>query len=265
MKKTDYQVDCLLLAGGEESDLTQLENVKNKTLISICGLIMIRHILDVIISIRAIDRIVVVADTEEFSFLKNYYNYKDIEIVPEKGNLIDNLLAGIYFLKSRKHILVCSSDIPFITIKAINDFLYNSQDEYRHDIYYPVIPKEKIQFSFPGAKKTFIKTKEGVFTGSNVFLINPKKAEKMAQPLRGIIQIRKSPLKIAYFLGIDILLRLISGRVSFGYIEEFILKKFGVSGKIVLSDYPGLGFDIDKKHDLVLARKILGELKLKEE
>jgi len=259
------KVDCLLLAGGEESNLTLSENVKNKALVNICGLIMIRHILDVIISTRAIDRIVVVADIEEFSFLKNYYNYKDIEIIQQKGNLIDNLLAGIYFLKSKKSVLVCSSDIPFIAIKAINDLIQKSQGGHNYDVYYPVIPKEKIQFSFPGAKKTFIRTKEGIFTGSNVFLINPKKAEKMAQPLRGIIQIRKSPLRIAYFLGLEILLRLISGRVSFNYIEEFFLKKFGVSGKIVLSDYPGLGFDIDKKHDLALARKILGELKLKEE
>lgn len=244
--------DCIVMAGGSTSAFIE-KSVSAKPLLKINGRELISFVLQKLVEFDRIRRIIVVGDPAELAFLKDFY---PIEIVAEKGDIMEKLIAGISFLQPQKPVFVCSSDIPFITVQAMEDFLLKCQPE-TEDIYYPVVAKEIIEKCFSESKRTYIKTMDGIFSGGNIFLINSDKAVQFASLGRKFLSARKNPLKIAFLLGGNIVWRFIVGRITLNYVEEYVSRRFGFNGKIIVSPYPEIACDIDKEADIALARRLL--------
>jgi GTP:adenosylcobinamide-phosphate guanylyltransferase len=149
---------------------------------------------------------------------------------------------------------VVNADIPLITPEALNNFLTMVCDD-TIDIYYPVVPKEIIQDRFPCAERTYVNLKEGIFTGGNLFLINPDIVEVCSEKGQEFVNLRKSPIKLCKLLGLPFVIKFLLHRLSMNEVECKVSSLMNIKGAGVISSYPEVGIDVDKPSDLELVIK----------
>jgi GTP:adenosylcobinamide-phosphate guanylyltransferase len=158
-------------------------------------------------------------------------------------------------------ILVVPTDVPFITPEAIEDFLACCEAS-PADFYYPLTRKEVNDHKYPGVVRTYVRLKEGVFTGGNLFLLSSQAIPACLEIGVKLFDRRKEALAIARLFGIDLVLKYLLGRLSIQMAEKRFLEVVGIRGKGIISSYAEVGVDVDKPTDLRLAEKYLGGIDL---
>jgi GTP:adenosylcobinamide-phosphate guanylyltransferase len=243
--------DVVILAGaGRQSELTLAENVENKAWIEIGGRPMLAYVLEALQKTGVVGRIAVVGPAAALAPLMEDYG---IIAVAEGDTIPENLSRGVAALAPRSHFLIASADIPFLTAEAVLDFLQCCKP-YSHDVYYPIVSREDNDRRFPGVTRTYVRLRDGVFTGGNIFLASPAGVETALPRLERFFALRKSPLKLAASLGPIFVLKLLTRRLTLAELETHFSSLFGLKGKAVYSSYAEIGTDVDKPSDLALAR-----------
>ena len=130
-----------------------------------------------------------------------------------------------------------------------------SQEE--ADIIYPLVKKPLNELKFPGVKRTYVYLKEGVVTGGNIILINPQIVPRNAQKAEDLVLLRKSPLRLAKYIGFRYIFKYLLRNLSLKEAEARVNELFQIKGKAIIVPYPEIGIDVDKPSDLELVRKVL--------
>lgn len=246
--------DVVVLAGtGKDTELTAQTAVKNKAFIPIAGKPMLGYVLTALRQHDDIGRIAVVGPIDDLASFKEEY---EILAVPEAGSIPENISKGFEALQPRMHFLIVSADIPFLTKEAITDFLTQCKP-YDHDFYYPIVHKDDNDRRFPGVERTYVKLKDGVFTGGNLFLVNPGGIAAALPRMERFLALRKSPIKLAGILGVGFILKLLMKKLTIAELEARFSVLFALQGKAVISKYAEIGTDVDKPADLDLAKRTL--------
>lgn len=246
-------VECVILAGGLNEELTAAEAVPNKALLKIGRKEMVRYVLETYCQVEEIGRIALVGPVEKFSFLQEDY---PLELVPESDSLLANVVAANLFLQTANPLLISTADIPLLNPAAVKDFLQQCLP-YSNDFYYPIVTKEECEDKFPGVQRTFVPLREGVFTGGNIFLVNPTKIESSIPLVRQFLEYRKNPLKMVSLLGTGFILRALTKRLTISSLESRFSALLNVKAQAIISKYAEISFDVDKPSDLELVRRIL--------
>ena len=89
-------------------------------------------------------------------------------------------------------LLIMPTDIPFITTAAIDDFIAQSEI-HQADFYYPITSKEVNEHKFPGVSRTYVKLREGTFTGGNLFIIRSRVINQVMHMAEELVKRRKAP------------------------------------------------------------------------
>jgi GTP:adenosylcobinamide-phosphate guanylyltransferase len=243
--------DAVILAG--EQSIKGLENFGNKALYLINKKMMIEYVIDAIKKANEIKRIVVVGPKEELS---KHIGYKVDKVLESGNSAIENAILGVKYLDTTENILICSCDIPLITTEAIDDFIAKSK-ELNADLCYPIIEKTVNDEKYPEMERTYVKIREGRFTGGNIFYVNPKAIERGIVFADRLIKARKNPIKMARLMGYTLMLQLIMGNLAIKRVEERFTRITGLKAKAVVSLFPEVGQDIDKSSDLVTTTQYL--------
>lgn len=246
-------VNIIILAGSQP--IKTWDDRGNKALFQINGKMMVEYVIEAARGVNDIRKIVLVGDKSE---LESTLSQKVDVIIDSKGSALENVMAGIKYLNDKEYILVCSSDIPFITSDAIKDFIDRSK-ETGADFCYPIVEKNESDKKFPDMKRTFVKTKEGLFTGGNIFYINPAVVESCFKIADKLIQARKNPLKMARILSPVLLISLATGNLSIKKAEKRFSKIMGIKARAIISRYPEVGNDVDKPDDVTAASVYLAK------
>lgn len=247
-------LDMIVLAGSnKETELTKSEKATNKAFIEINGRPMLSFILDALSGLGDSGRIAVVGPAAQ---LTPYIEKYGIIAVPEAGSIVDNIQKGFRVLQPRRHFLIVSADVPFLTTEAAEDFLQLCKP-YDFDFYYPIVARSDNEKRFPGVKRTYVKLADGEFTGGNLFLVNPARLEDSLPRLQKIFALRKSPVRLAATLGLVFVFKLVTRRLTLAELEKRFSALFALQGKALVSKYPEIGTDVDKPSDLILARREL--------
>ncbi|MDR1159943.1 MAG: NTP transferase domain-containing protein [Syntrophomonadaceae bacterium] len=254
------QYDAIILAGGETSELLKpVSPYNNESLIIIGQYPIIYYVYQALKASSHINNIVVSGPVEA---LRNVLGNDDRLFFAESGeDAIDSMQNALNMLKEMSltdKILILPSDIPFITTEAIDDFITRCED-YSADFYYPIIRQEVNENKYPGVKRTYIKIKEGSFTGGNLFIINHKIIAKAVSKAKLIIQQRKNPLAIIRMFGAAIFIRYLFKQLTLPYAEKTFRRIIGISGKAIISPFAEVGVDVDKPSDLELAQQHLSD------
>lgn len=241
-------LDAIVLAGARnDGRLSEVSNQEYEALIEVNGKAMVGYLIDTLNEVPLIDNIIVIGP--------NQLKIKGIDkFIPCQDSLIENIRLSLQTAQS-PYSLVFTSDIPLITVEAIQDFLAKCEGN-KAAFYYPIIPKEFIDIYFPGNNRTYFSLNEGVFTGGNMFLMNGEVVLRMEELLTKILKWRKKPWKLAYLLGFKFIIKLLTGSLTIELIEEEVYKLTGYKGKAIISEYPEIGFDIDKPEHLNSIEKI---------
>ncbi|MDF2626795.1 MAG: hypothetical protein K0R39_626 [Symbiobacteriaceae bacterium] len=248
-------VNVILLAGAANNGpLKDVSPVTNEALIDIGGKPMVQYVIDGLRQSKEVKRIAIVAPPGE---IEPHVTGENLEFVPSAGHIIDNIVNAYRVLPKDDQLLIATCDIPLINGEII-DGLIGLCRQKDADIYYPIVEKSIGEQKYPYVKRTYVNLKEGIFTGGNLFLVNPAVVEATAPKARAFLDFRKAPLKMVTLLGISFLLRyLLFHNLTLKELEKKISDMWGLRGAVVICPWPEVGIDVDKPSDLQLARAVL--------
>jgi len=248
---------AIVLAGSlNEGRLKECSNAPSEALIKIGDKCMIEYVVNALLDAERVGKIIIVGSKLELDVI---YGSKENVIVVEGGKtIVQSLLNALDLIKDidLNHVLVVTSDIPLITGKIVDNFVERCSKE-DADVVYPVVTKSLNEAKFPGVKRTYVKLREGVFTGGNLFIINPSIVRPCAQNAEELVSLRKSPLRLVNYIGLTYILKYMLRRLSIKDAEARVSQLFNIKGKAVSVPYPEIGIDVDKPSDLELVEKIL--------
>lgn len=245
------KINAVVLAGSSD----KVFGVSCKALTFIHGRPMVDYVLDALKESRRIGQISIVGPVKQLqNKLENEVDY----YFEEKGSLFENLRMGLRPFLQDPHVLLVSSDVPLITGQIVDEFLARCE-EHPSDLCYPIVEKRLMEKVFPGAERTYVKLKEGSFTGGNIICLNPRVLDICEDFTKKAIEFRKKPWKTGKLLGIKFLAMLLMGMLTIPKIEERFCEILNVKGVAILSEHPELANDVDKPSDLKMAERYLAE------
>lgn len=243
-------VNAVILAGDKE------ENGGSKALMRISSKYMIEYVISSLRESGCVSQIYVVGNEEIRDKVGNLVD----GWVEASGGIMDNIRRGVELIGDHETPCVIStSDIPMVKGEAIRDFVERCQLK-SIDLGYPIIDKRLNDEKYPDVKRTYVKMKEGTYTGGNIVYFNPKVVENCTRKAEQLIEYRKHPLKMGKVLGFAFLIRLVIGNLPIGKVEDKVLKMFGIRGEAILTDYPEIGNDVDKPSDVEFVNKHMDKL-----
>lgn len=248
------KVDAIVLAGGTISDpeFRAAAGVDCKSLLLLNGKPMAQWVVDALNSAESIGSVVVVGPESLQAVLQ------DCEVLTEGSHEVENLSKGMDALPGAERILMVSSDTPLLSPQALDDLTQNAPEA---DIVYPTIGKEAIMADFPDRKWTFIRAKEGDFTGSSAVMFRPDAFRDHMDALRKVFDSRRSVAALVSMWGIGFALKFALGQLSLKDAEHRISEVLNVNGRAYVSNYSELAFDVDHCCDIATAeRKLLEQV-----
>jgi len=248
-------VDAVVLAGSNnDGPLRECSDVSYEALIPIGSKVMVEYVVEALLACPQIGRVLVVGPV---AALSPVLTGERVSIIESPGGIMENIEAGLMSSLEADRVLLVTSDIPMLTTQAVKDFLRLCGDM-SGDLYYPIIPKPVVESKFPATRRTYVNLKEGVFTGGNLFLINPAIFKKCVENGQKIINLRKSPFGLCRLIGLGFVLKFLMRFLSISEAEQKVSLLLGrIKGIVVISKYPEVGVDVDKPADLALALRTL--------
>ena len=237
-------IPAVVLAGGrDKGSLAAATGQPIRALIPYRGRSLVAPVLDALTGAVQVGRVVIVGPREIAGSIDG------VDLIPEGEDLLANIRAGLRAHGGDGPALLVACDIPHLTPAAVDDFIARSLAS-GDDLCYPIIPRAAAESAFPGQKRTYVRLREGSFTGGNLILVRRSFFLKMEPLVADAYALRKQPLKLARRVGIGILFKLVTGRLAIGDVEAQVGAMLGGSVRAVRSDYAELGADVDKAGDL---------------
>jgi GTP:adenosylcobinamide-phosphate guanylyltransferase len=254
-------MDAIVMAGGvpgPDSPLYPHTHGRPKAMLEIGGKYLIQWVLDALDQAETIDRIVIVGCEDQQDEI---HSEKIITYEPSSEDIILNFQRGAKALLEHnpagKSVAVVSSDIPLITPDMVN-WIINSSLPTNDDLYYCVVEQSQMEESFPNSARSYVKLRDMNVCGGDLAIINLDLYKSREDFWRKIFEARKSYLKQARLIGLDILLLLLLRWLTLTDTVEKVTHRLSITGQGLICPYPEIAMDIDKPHQLEIAREKLG-------
>jgi len=253
MIDNQIRVGAVVLAGGRiPASLAHLS--AHRALLRVRGRLLLDYLFAALQASPSIRASTVVAPEEALAELSALPG----TLTPAGDSLVENMQRGARALAALQptHLLFITGDIPLVTPEGIEGYLAASLQS-GAALTYPIIPRAVCEQGFPGAKRTFVRIREGVFTGGNaIFTTESLLTDKQAL-IQSLYIARKQPLKLARILGLATVLRMLTGTLSLPYLERVATRILGAPAAAVITPYAEIGFDVDKISDLEAVERAL--------
>jgi len=251
-------VDVVVLAGGKNgADMVAATGVENRALTVLGDRTMLEYVTSALRRAASVGDIYVVGDAPVGP---------DRHTVKGGETLLDNLMAGLRAAESGAggdRVLISTSDIPFLTPEAVEDFLARATQS-GADLCCSYVPVELCYARFPDMKRTAVKLREGRMTLGNLMLVNPQFLLAHQAMISRAYAARKSPVQVARMLGAGLLTRVLLAQLFAPSLLTISALESGVGRLLggaraagIRSEYPEIGADVDKPEDVAIARRIL--------
>jgi hypothetical protein len=231
---------CLTIANGETVLKAGIE-IQGRSLLTIAT--------EAIRESNAVRRIALIGPS---TVTKN----QDADLILEPGQTgPENLYKGLEALLAQpeppSHVLIATTDLPFLTKEGVTGFL--AQTDPKIDLNLPIVKAEAFQAAYPGAKATYAKIAEGRYTLGSLFLLNAQAMLKARPHIDAVFQARKSKLALAKLFGPVVLLKFVTGKLKLQEIEATAALILGCSAKAIQNVPVELAYDIDDAQELAYA------------
>jgi molybdopterin-guanine dinucleotide biosynthesis protein A len=253
----DIPIDALILAGrreGEVDPLAAVDHVPHKALLVAGGRPLIRRVADALRQSACISRIRIAAPEDVRALIAPALAGIDEWSFEETaGSPASTVLAAIERLGDRG-LLVTTCDHALLEGGMIRAFLSEAKGD---DAAAACVDRRLYEARFPDSRRTFIRLKDISFSGANLFWFSGARAKGVAGFWRRLEAKRKNPAAMAREIGIFAALSYVAGQITKAGLERTILRKTGVSARLVPLATPEAAIDVDKPEDLELVRSIL--------
>ena len=246
-------MDCLVLAGGRplpSDPLFAETRGRQKAAIDLAGRMMIDRVLGAVTGARHIDRIVLVGLDDDIRVDGR------VTRVPDRGSLTDNLYAGLEHLPRTRPAAYCWSDIPLVTPAMLDRFIERVADP-DLDVNAGLVPKADILARYPDASDLWLRFAEGAFIAADFGLFHPRHAARLRPHIAALAPQRKSAWRQALTVGLPLLFRFASGRLTMPELEQRLARRYGLRCGLHVVRDPELGLDVDSPGNLAVCRRAL--------
>ena len=245
------KVDAVILAGGPGF----APGDPCRAMMPVAGKTMLQWEIDAMRQSDAISRVYVVGECRADGI---------DEVMSPTDSFLGNLLAGVSRARENgtDYVLVATSDIPLITPEGIRDFVTRAA-EIGADFCYPIIPREVCIAKYPEMRRTYLKLKEGVFTGGNMVFVSAGFIMDNSEIIAQAYDARKKILRLAGMIGWGTLLRVLIAQfvspsaVDLRTLERTVSRLLSGSVRAVVTSYAEIGEDVDKPEDLAIVEKLM--------
>ncbi|MCA9836404.1 MAG: NTP transferase domain-containing protein [Trueperaceae bacterium] len=239
---------AVILAGGEQDALALQEGVRSKALIGLGNKALAAYVIEALRQAESIFHISYIGPISEELRAQ-------IDAHSEAGKTLAESLGNGLELAQKQYpeaILFVTADLPWLTAQGIEAFCQSPAA----DLVYAAITKARVLEQFPEQKRTFVRFKEGSFTGGNVLLLKPGAETQLLPFVNQLYASRKNPLGLAKLVGFGTLIQLALGNLPISSLEKRVSQVLNLKARVFISEDPGLGADIDKPEHLAQARKL---------
>ena len=250
------RLPTVVLAGGPaRPDPLSIEaRVATKALVPIAGRPMVSYVLDALAGCDGVGPITVVG--LEPSDLKEAAAEYALRFLPNHHGIVDNILAATDGMDDATSVLVVSADVPLLTPEAVTDFMQQAELS-GGELCYSIVERSVMEKRFPGSGRSFRHSLDGDFAGGDLFRATPGLFRTHSRLARDLAGQRKSAWGLARILGLGIIWRLATRRLTISRLEARASSLLGCPCKAIISQHAELAMDVDKPHQLALVREIL--------
>lgn len=246
------QVSVVVLAGSPNTGALNAVSAEPwEALIDLAGKPMVHYVMEAMSGPEIAQRVLVAP-----SALALQVSRPEWVCVPSGESLRASLSNGLAAVSPERPVLVATSDIPLLRADMVTRFITSCEQE-QADFYYAVVEQQCAERAYPGIRRTWVRLKDGVLTGGNLFLIRPAAFQAVLSMTDQLAAMRKSPLRLALWLGVPFVVRLLLHRLSVSELEHTVGRLAGLQGRALWCPDPEVGFDVDKTWDLNLCREVL--------
>jgi len=126
---------------------------------------------------------------------------------------------------------------------------------------YGVVRREDVRQELPGVRKTFVRLREGTFTGGSLILLDPAAFARARAAIDRAIRARKQPWTLARMFGLRTLLGLLTGTLRIPELERRAFLLTGIRARALICRTPEIALDIDTPETLAaVGARLAGRL-----
>jgi GTP:adenosylcobinamide-phosphate guanylyltransferase len=154
-------------------------------------------------------------------------------------------------------LLITTVDHALLKPEWITQFLADTPDW--AEVAVLLAPEARVQAAAPQTKRTYLKFRDGRYSGCNLFLLRDERAMGVVTLWRKVEALRKQPWKIAAMLGPSFLIRYALGLLTLDQAVARLGALADVKAAAVRAQDGLAAVDVDKPSDLDLVRELVGE------
>jgi len=255
------KVDAVILAGapamsaGKSAAPEAKSDAPARAMIAIGGKTMLQWVVDALRRSQTIGQIYAVGDVRADGLDR---------VIAPTSDFLGNILAGVAAAAAAgaKSALLITSDIPLITEEGIDDFVTRAS-AIGADFCYPIIPKSDCIENYPEIRRTYLKLREGTFSGGNMVLASVDFLTRNRDLISRAHESRKSVFRLAGMIGWGALARVAAAQfvcpaaVDIPALEQAASKLLNGNVRAVITSYAEIGEDVDKPDDLEAIERLL--------
>lgn len=218
---------------------------------------MIQWVLDALEDSPSIENIVVVGLEEMRDELRST---KILAVRPDSGDMINNFQAGAAVILGHnpgaERVALISADIPLLTPESVEWVVRTAQDS-DEDLYYCVIQQSQMEKRFPESARSYVKLRDMNVCGGDFSVIKLDLVRDRKDLWQKLFEARKSVFRQANLIGFDVLLLLLLRLLTLDDAVKKVTSRLDITGRGLICPFPEIGMDVDKPHQLEIARKEL--------
>lgn len=251
---------ALVLAGsrGPDDPMAQAFSVPHKALIPVAGTPMLLRVIAALGATPEIARIVVIIEAPELvrvlPGLAAAANGKPVDTFPAAGSPSRSVVAAL--AKYPVPLLITTADHALLQPAWVSHFL--AAVPTGADAALGLARSEVVLAEMPDTKRTWLRFREGAYSGCNLFYFATPKAQALAELWKQVEALRKRPVAMLGLLGFSY-----AGRYLIGWLSlQAAMRRLGkLAGgalpAVVEMPFARAAVDVDKPADKELVERLL--------
>ena len=155
---------------------------------------------------------------------------------------------------TRFPVLVTTADHALLDRHMIEEFIGAATGA---DVAVAFVEQRPLLARFPNAQRTWLKFRDGAYSGANLFALGSPRALAAIELWRAVEQDRKKGWRVVAQLGLPLLLGAVLRLRSIHQTAESLGRRLGIRTRVVELSDPVAAIDVDKPSDLELVEAIL--------
>jgi molybdopterin-guanine dinucleotide biosynthesis protein A len=249
--------DAIILAGGESDKFSGCAAERCSALLMIGGRPMVSYVAAALAQSEYVRKIYVAGQAAK---LANCPLPASAVVIEGGAGIIETIEKAVRALGHEEKVLVATADMPFLTREGVDDFVRLCKRR-EAECHYAVVAKKVYEEAFPASRRTYVKLKEGSFTGGNLFLTDAPLIFRCAAVAGQITANRKKPWRICRMLGWGFIVKFALGILSLPETEARVSELLGIKGAVWETKFPEIAADVDKMSDLEFACQEISKMR----